>query len=43
MQIIQRLNHIKSTGGSTVHAGEVIIATEILSEPSAPQPGSWMQ
>ena len=43
-QIIVRLNHIRSTGGPRVQEDEeVIIATEILPEPSAPQPGSWMR
>ena len=42
-QIIGRLNHIQSTGGSTIQVdNEVIIATEILAEPNAPPPGSWM-
>ena len=41
-QIIGRLNHIKSTGGSTVHVErEVIVATEVLAEPSAPPPGYY--
>ena len=43
-QIIARLDHIKSSGGSTIQVDEgVIIATEVLPEPSAPQPGSWME
>ena len=41
-QIIARLDHIKSTGGSTIQVDEgVIIATEVLPGPSATNHGYY--
>lgn len=41
-QIIKRINHIKTGGLSPIQVDEDVIMATIVSEPSAPPPGTWI-